>query len=217
MRLTKYTELLHRLLAEEPEGGSEGAPAASDTQDTTESAPAEPAEQSGSESDGAAGDPAAEPEGDDDSAVDFAKLELPDGVELDQAVVERFEPLMKGMTQDEAQKFATAFAEFRQGEAQDRIEAFEQQKQDWYSASSNDKEFGGDKFDESTKLAVQAIEKFGTPELRQFMDDYGAGNHPEVIRFMVRVGRAISEDNPGGGANNTATPKDHASILYPEN
>jgi len=155
--------------------------------------------------------------GSDDGKLDFAKLELPDGMTLDQVVVDRFAPLMEGMDQATAQKFATAFAELRQADATDRIEAFSQQKQEWFDVSRSDKEFGGDKFDESAKLAVQAVEKFGTPELRQFMDDYGVGNHPELIRFMVKVGRATQEDNPGGGVGGTSsTPQDRVSILYPD-
>ena len=156
---------------------------------------------------------------DDDGKVDFAKLDLPDGMELDTAVVERFGPVINdmGLDQEQAQKLATTFAELRQADAADRIEAFTQQKEGWLKESSDDKEYGGDKFDESAKLAVQAVEKFGTPELRKFMDDYGIGNHPELIRFMVKVGKATTEDNPGGGnSNSDVVVKDRASILYPE-
>ena len=61
----------------------------------------------------------------------------------------------------------------------------------------------------------KAIETFGTPELRSLLDSTGMGNHPEVVRLALKIGKAISEDTivrgrntPSGGA------KDPASVLY---
>ncbi|MEC7472463.1 MAG: hypothetical protein VX946_03765 [Pseudomonadota bacterium] len=42
---------------------------------------------------------------------------------------------------------------------------------------------------------MKAIEKFGSPELRQVLNDSGLGNHPELVKFCHRIGKAISDDS----------------------
>ena len=45
----------------------------------------------------------------------------------------------------------------------------------------------------------------------------GAGNHPEVIRFVARVGRATAEDRFVVAAGASAgTSRSAAEVLYPE-
>jgi hypothetical protein len=72
------------------------------------------------------------------------------------------------------------------------------------------------KLDESVGFANKALDKYGTPELKEALASTGAGNHPEFIRFMTRVGKAMSEDTIGVG---TAAPGqsniDRAKILFP--
>lgn len=46
------------------------------------------------------------------------------------------------------------------------------------------------------------------------MNDYGIGNHPEVIRFMANVGKLTKEDVPDSGGNTGQGPRDHVSVLY---
>ena len=60
-----------------------------------------------------------------------------------------------------------------------------------------------------------ALKAFATPELRELLQKSGLGNHPEIIRFMYRAGKAISTDDyvgasQGSGASRS-TPKDMAS------
>jgi len=46
------------------------------------------------------------------------------------------------------------------------------------------------------------------------LDVSGLGNHPEMIRFLNRVGRAISEEKVVVGGSNVA-PQTRESLLYP--
>lgn len=227
MNLSKYAQLFNRLMAEaEPAGQPGGSPPAAEP---VASEPATPP--SGEQDPAAGGEPAVGPEGEPpaggesdgdgeggDNSVDFANLEMPDGMVLDDAAVEQFGSVIKelGLNQEQTQKMATAYAQLQQAKAQEAGEAFSQQLDHWYEQSATDKEFGGDKFEQSAKLAVQAVEKFGGPELKQVLEDTGLGNHPEVIRFMYRVGKAVSEDNPGSGGNGPTEKRDRASVLYPE-
>lgn len=74
----------------------------------------------------------------------------------------------------------------------------EQTMEGWIDAASKDQEVGGAKFDESKQLAYKVNQRFGTPELRDFLDQ-GIGNHPEIFKFFVRVGRAMQDDTRESG------------------
>lgn len=165
----------------------------------------------GDAGDGDTGDGEGESEG-------YADFTLPEGMEINAARLDKFAPIMKelGLDQAQAQTLVDAEVERVQAQQEEAANAFTQQKQDWFDAAESDKEYGGDKFEQSSKLAGQAIDKFGTPELKKLMDDYGVGNHPEMVRFMYRVGKATQEDNPGQGGDHQQEQGDRASILYPK-
>ena len=98
---------------------------------------------------------------------------------------------------------------------QGKLDTFNQLRQDWVKQAKSDADYGGDKFDESLASAKAALDKFGTPELSKLLDDFGVGDHPEMIRFMVAVGRLTQEDTPGSGAKNGIQTKSTTDILYP--
>ena len=64
-------------------------------------------------------------------------------------------------------------------------------------------------------IARTAVDKFGTPELKELLVSHGVGNHPEMIRFMVKVGKLTGEDVPGGVTVPSNPAADRVSILYP--
>jgi hypothetical protein len=72
---------------------------------------------------------------------------------------------------------------------------------------------------ENLSVAKKALDAFGSPELRVLLEQSGLGNNPEVIRFMFRAGKAISEDSFVGRSTGAGKPmpKDFggfASALY---
>jgi hypothetical protein len=142
---------------------------------------------------------------------------MPEGSELDEAVLSDATPIFKelGLNQNNAQKLIDLYAKQVQAGSQKQIDAFNQLISDWGTQSKNDNEFGGDKFDENVKIGQSAISKYGTPELKQLLEEHGVGNHPEVVRFMVRVGNTLKEDVPGSNGTTPTKAEDHVSILYP--
>jgi hypothetical protein len=147
----------------------------------------------------------------------YADFVMPEGVQIDESMLTEATPLFKelGLTQDQAQKLVDFQATQVQAGAQKQVDAFNQQKTDWRDQSASDKEFGGDAFEENIKVAQSAINNFGTPELKQLLEDYGVGNHPEVIRFMVKVGKLTAEDVPGGSSNPLQSTQNRVNQLYP--
>jgi hypothetical protein len=147
----------------------------------------------------------------------YADFVMPEGMQLDEAALAEALPIFKEIsaTQEQAQKLMDLAAKQVQAGLQTQIDNFNQLMNDWREQSKNDGEFGGDKFNENVAIAQSAISKYGTPELKQLLEEHGVGNHPEVIRFMVRVGRTLNEDVPGVITGATAKAEDAVSILYP--
>ena len=139
---------------------------------------------------------------------------MPEGMELDTALAEKVDPVLRelGLSNEQANKLASTFAEYRASESQRQSDAYTQQVEEWGQQARDDKEFGGAAFEKNVAAAQTAIGKFGTPELKTLLAD-GLGNHPELIRFCVRVGKAIGEDG-GVDGNKSATPRDPASVLF---
>jgi hypothetical protein len=73
----------------------------------------------------------------------------------------------------------------------DSADTIQKAAAEWAAAAVADKEYGGDMLTDSLVTAKKALDAFGTPELRTLLNDSRLGNHPEVIRFMVRAGKAL--------------------------
>ena len=141
--------------------------------------------------------------------------------ELDSEVLTAFGEVAKelNLPQEAAQKVLDKVAPVMQ---ERQTKAVEQVKLDWANESQSDKEFGGESLSENLTVAKQSLDAFGTDSLKSLLQETGLGNHPEVIRFMYRAGKAISEDSYVGnseGANPTGSriPKDFngiANALY---
>lgn len=146
----------------------------------------------------------------------YSDFAMPEGIELDAKLLESATPLFKelGLTQEQAQKVVDFEAARVAEQARSQAEAFEQLKADWRDQSMNDPEFGGEAFEENVSTAREALKKFGDAELSQLMEDYGIGNHPAVIRALVKIGKLTREDNPSGDRGAPASKKDRVSVMY---
>lgn len=89
---------------------------------------------------------------------------------------------------------------------------------EWSKQTTADPKLGGANLQGTMALASRVFQTFGTPELATFLNETGIAHHPELIRFMHAVGKAVSEDTlvtPSGGAGAKATGRDPARKLYP--
>lgn len=136
----------------------------------------------------------------------------PEGSELDAAVTDAFAGVAKelNLTQEAAQKVVDKMAPLMAQRQAEQVQAVQKQ---WRDESTADKEFGGDKLTESLATARKAMDAFASPGLKQTLEQTGLGNHPEVIRMFVKVGKAISEDGFVNGANKPIV--DDAKRFYP--
>ncbi|MFV8917572.1 peptidase [Serratia fonticola] len=206
-----FERLLYRRLCAEasPDGGDGGGAAPAGTEPAPASDPAkEPEVDKAGEK-----DKAKEPEKKDEKPVVPEKYEFkaPEGVEqLDPQALAVFEPIAKelGLSQEQAQKLVDIYPQIQQQQA----EAWSKQVTDWGDQVKADKEIGGDKLTASVGQAQKALDQFGTPALREYLEQSGLGNHPELVRAFAKVGKMMSEDKiivPNQGGQRSA-----ADILY---
>lgn len=140
-----------------------------------------------------------------------------DGVEVDEKSLESAKAMFKeaGLTQEQANKFV----EFHTQAMKEASEAFEKNWSDtvegWVQSSKDDKEFGGKAFDENVAVARKGIEAFGTDEFKEMLNFTGVGDHPEMIRLLYRVGKAVSEDKLHQGTHAPHGAKTIEERLFP--
>lgn len=96
-------------------------------------------------------------------------------------------------------------------------QAVREQADAWVRQAKTDAEFGGAALDANLAVAKRGLEAFGGEPLKMLLDSTGLGNHPEVIRFFWKVGKAVSEDSfqRGQAGSRPATFDDLAKRLYP--
>jgi hypothetical protein len=145
------------------------------------------------------------------------EFKQPEGVAMDAELLGEFEGIAKELklSQEEAQKVTDIGAKLAQKWEAKQADVIQQAAAEWVTQATSDKEFGGEKLTESLAVAKKALNAFGTPELRALLDGSRLGNHPEVIRFMVRAGKAISEDRMVTGGTGPKANADTAKTLYP--
>jgi len=155
---------------------------------------------------------------DEDGAPEmYEDFVVPDGIEVDKEMLEKFTPVAKelGLTQVQAQRLVDLQSERVTEALQSQADAWQQTMDDMQSATAEDNEIGGEHYEENIALARNAVKVLGTPELASRLDATGTGNDPEFIRFFMRVGKAIGEDRLNFGNAVGAGPKDPAKVLFP--
>lgn len=137
------------------------------------------------------------------------EFNLPEGVQFADGEMDAFKTVAKDLKlpKDQAQRIVDIATQREQA----RAEAFETTKRGWAEATTADKELGKP---ENLALALKAVETFGSPELKTVLDSSGLGNHPEVVRAFLKIGRQISEDSIVGKGNGAGADRNTADILY---
>lgn len=177
-----------------------------------------PPEQSGDQVEGSDQTAEGGGEGEGDLAS-RAELELlfPEGVEVDEEMLEAFEPLAQeyGLDSEKAQKLVDLYIQGQQSLVEYLHNERIAQHEAW--AEETTKTLGRE-FDTTIHSARRAIERFGTPGLVEALAETGAGNHPEVVAFVAAIGKALGEDTIAGGQAGPTTESGMERLmrqLYP--
>ncbi|EDV9203259.1 peptidase [Salmonella enterica subsp. enterica serovar Monophasic] len=231
-----FERLLHRRLCNEQPADGGAAPAPSEPAASAADAPAlagEPAKPEGDKQQpGAEGDkpqddkpadgdkPAEKPDNKEqkqEGAPEKYEFTAGEGVELDTEALKDFEPVARdlNLTNEQAQKLVDAYPKILAGVQQRQAEAWQKQTEGWAEAVKADKEIGGDKLTANLSAAQRALEQFGDPELKEYLDSTGLGNHPALVKAFIKVGKAMSEDKVVTGGHESGG-SDLISAFYPK-
>lgn len=140
------------------------------------------------------------------------EVKAPEGVELDQTSLDEFTKIVKDKALSPSER-AQKLVDLAVKREADRAQAFAETVQSWADTVAADKELGNP---ENQAAARKIVEDFGTPEFKSLLNSTGMGNHPEVVRFVMKIGKALSEDAviKARGTPPSGASRDLASVLY---
>lgn len=123
-------------------------------------------------------------------------LKLKEGALLDQTDVDRISAFAKekGLTTEQAQDVLDREEQGAAAYHTKQLKEVDDARASWIKAAGADKEFGGDGFKQNAELAKRVVDKFGSEAFKKALNDTGFGNHPEVIRTFVRIGKMMADD-----------------------
>ena len=141
------------------------------------------------------------------------ELKLPDGMILDEPTSKGFVEIVNkfGLPRDAVAALTTLQANVMKGLSEKGNSDWNTTQETWRTEVSNDPEIGGDKTAPTLGAISKLVDKYGTPELRGVFDLTGAGNHPQVIKFLSKIAKDLGEGTfvsagmPGTGAQDAAT------------
>jgi hypothetical protein len=160
----------------------------------------------------------------------YAEFKMPEGIQLDAKLLEGATPVLKELKLDQAgaQKLVDVFANHQVAQAKEYGEKLKDegfalsqvgavlshQRESWGKALKSDTEIGGKDFDKNVQVAQRAIARFGSPALKEALDATGLGNHPEFVRFCLKVGHTVSEDNTVLAGAASGSRKSSGEVFY---
>ena len=123
-------------------------------------------------------------------------LKLPKDSALDSVALEEISQYAKekGYTQEQAQELVNRENDAVLDYQQRQNEALAAKKKEWYDQVISDKEIGGESFNQNIEYAHRVLQKYMPKEIIEFLDKSGLGNHPELVKGFVRIGKAMQPD-----------------------
>lgn len=195
-----------------PEAGSPEAIAAAEAAAAAAAAGGKTPEQIAAD-EAAAAEAAAKAAGAPEKYTDFT---APENAALDPAVMTEFASVARelNLPQDKAQLLVDKMQPIMAARQAEQVATL---TASWETETRADPEIGGVNMDANLVHAARAMNTFATPAFKEVLNRSGLGNHPELVRFMVKAGKAISEEKivSGGIPASSGGIRSAADTLYP--
>lgn len=156
-----------------------------------------------------------------EEAPEHYRFEIPDDFDLDDDATSDLSRMLRtyDLSDEDAQKVmdyhVNELARLEKG----REAAQGEMTRAWQERVRRDPEIGGPKLNANLSHANKLISKYGSPEFISFMRETGLQNNPEFLRFVVRAGKALTEDSfVSGSSAGGSTPKtmsEMGKLLFP--
>lgn len=150
-----------------------------------------------------------------------AKIEInvPEGIEIDEKTLTSFKEIIadaKLSPSERGQKLADMHASALKAAVEGPVKEWMDTQAKWTAEVKADPEMGGQNFNDMTATIAKAIDAIGGDKAKAMREAFiftGAGNHPEIVRLMYRMGKALTEGGHVAGAAPGAAGKDVAQAL----
>lgn len=147
--------------------------------------------------------------------VEYTDFSLPDGVQVDDAILGDFKALAakSGLSQEAAQGLIDLQGQMNQKAA----EAVMQQREAWRQSITCDPEFGGANLAQTVKDAKALLSKHDeSGNILAMLEQSGFGDNPDVIKFLAKVQRSLpKEDDVLTGKEGVKDTRPLAERLWP--
>lgn len=140
-------------------------------------------------------------------------IKLPEGFALSDEMRVEYETFSRrnNLTQEEAQAGMDQHLKMVNGLLAQIQKAGEDQRKSMHDETM--KHLGADAQKKLANVA-KMIDKYGTPELRKYLNESGAGDHVEVVKLMQKLAEAMSPDTLVQGKPSTGK-KSPADVMFP--
>lgn len=151
--------------------------------------------------------------------ITYEKFTVPEGMEFNQDLNDRFTPIAKelSLNQEQAQKLVDMYSAWQKTQADAQADDSVALHKEWGERLAADAEIGGADLDKNLGYAGRVLDKFGTDEVRAVFNESGLGNHPGLVKMFVKIGKSLSEDTLDSGESQVLakSKRSHAETLYP--
>lgn len=144
------------------------------------------------------------------------EFKLPENSLLDQLAIEEISQYAKekGYTQEQASELLQRENDAVMDYHQKSLNEHKEQVQKWKNEVMTDKEIGGENFNVNIEYAHRTLQKFATPEFLNALELTGYGNHPDLVKTFVRIGKAMQPDSFIKTSEAPKAAKSYEEIFY---
>lgn len=143
---------------------------------------------------------------DEVSDIQYEDFKIPEDWTVDQDLIANFKEFgkNKGLSQEDMQAVIDYHVEANKKALEQYNASAKKLNKDWYEEIKNDEEFGGENFKTSNSNINYLFEKFDTDgKLRKALESSGASTHPDLYRFLARIGKTHANDGPNNKQHRT--------------
>ena len=154
---------------------------------------------------------------------DYSEIELPDGMKLDEELVQKFDPLAKkyNLSNNSANELMKLAVELVGKNTPDTATLAQQVKQveanECQRLLNTDKELNAmseEQYGEYINLARLGVQSVATDEFKTILKERGLSNHPAFIKTFYQIGKMCQVDKVPHGNRPAGLKESAADILY---
>lgn len=138
----------------------------------------------------------AESEAESSEEIEY-KLELNKESFLDNSHVESVTAFAKenNLSNEKAQEILSKQEETILNYVESEVKKQDAEIAGWRDSVIKDTDMGGDNLTKTVESARRVVDKFGSEDFTTLLRDTGYGDHPEVVRFLSKLGSVMSDDS----------------------